>query len=169
MLLCCLAPEFDPRLLNRYHEVTGRSWATEWLASILFARPGHALLSETSALLRWQLIQSKGDQPGEPPALAADPAIRTWLSGRFEIPLSLSSKAWFQELLPPLADWPVAQTAEKLSRALDRRTPVLMTVSALEGSGRATFAANVAEAFGQHTIAVDPGADGVPWTRDDTN
>jgi hypothetical protein len=168
ILLTCLASDFDPRLLTRYHEVTGRGWATEWLASVLFARPGQPLLSETSAVLRWQLIHAKADQPGEPPALEADPAIRAWLSGRFEIPLTLSSKARFLEALPPLADWPVAQTAEKLARAFDRRMPALMCVSALEGAGRATFAANVAQAFNQPTIAVDPGAGGTPWARDDT-
>ncbi len=168
VLLTCLAAELDPRLLPRYNALTGRAWATEWLASILFASPGHALLSEASALLRWRLIESRRDQPGEPPALAPDPAIRAWLSGRFEIPLHLAGKARFQEVLPPLAGWPVTETAGKLSRALDRGTPVLMTVSALEGSGRATFTANVAQTLGQHTIVVDPGAGGTGWTRDDT-
>jgi ATPase family associated with various cellular activities (AAA) len=168
VMLTCLAPEFDPRLLTRYHEVTGRAWATEWLASILFAKPGHPLLSETSPLLRWQLIQSRSEQPGEPAALMADPAIRTWLAGRYEIPLNLSSKARFAQLLPPLADWPVTETAEKLSRAFERGTPALMMVSALEGTGRCTFAANVAQAFNQPMIVADPGAGGTPWTREDT-
>ena len=168
VLLTCLAPEFDPPLLTRYHEVTGRGWATEWLASILFARPGQVLLTEASALLRWRLIRVKAEQPGEPAALSADPAIRSWLSGLFDIPLSLSSKARFQEVLPPLEGWPVAEVAEKLARAFERETRVLMSVSALEGAGRATFTANVAQAFNQHCITVDPSAGGTPWSRDDT-
>lgn len=168
ILLTCLASDFDPRLLTRYHEITGRGWATEWLASVLFARPGQPLLSETSTLLRWRLIQRKGEQPGEPPALEADPAIRDWLSGRFGIPLSLSGKARFHQALPPLADWPVKETSARLRRAFERGVPALMCVSGLEGSGRSTFAANVARAFDQPTIAVDPAAGGTPWTRDDT-
>lgn len=168
MLLTALAPDYDPRLLGRYQEMTGRAWATEWLAAILFARPGQQLLSETSALLRWQLIRQRTETPAEPPALLPDPALRSWLAGRFEVPLTLSSKVQFQPVLPPLADWPVTDTAARLNGAFGRGAAVLMTVTALEGSGRATFAANVAETFGMHTIAVDPGAGGTPWTRDDT-
>ena len=168
ILLTCLAPDFDPRLLARYHEITGRGWATEWLASVLFARPGQALLADSSALLRWQLIQVKGDQPGEPPALMADPAIRAWLSQRYEIPASLSGNAQFHTGLPPLNGWPVAETAAKLARIFARNTPALLTVTALEGSGRATFTANVAQALGLHCIVVDPGAGGAAWGRTDT-
>jgi hypothetical protein len=168
ILLTCLAPDLDPRLLTRYQKLTGRGWATEWLASVLFARPGEQLLMETSPLLRWQLVQVRADQPGEPPVLTADPAIRAWLSDRFEIPLGLSSKAWFLGALSPLAEWPVAQVAARIAKAFERGNAVLLCVSALEGSGRATFAANVAQSFGQPTIAVDPGAGGAPWSRDDT-
>jgi ATPase family associated with various cellular activities (AAA) len=168
VLLTCLAAEFDPRLLTRYHQVTGRGWATEWLAAILFARPGQMLLAEGSALLRWQLIQARADQPGEPPALTADPAIRGWLAGRIDIPLALAAKAEFRAVLPPLADWPVLPAAERVGACLARGLPVLLSVSALEGAGRATFAANVAQALGQPLIAVDPGAGGTAWTREDT-
>jgi len=168
VLMTCLAPECDPRLLNRYHEVTGRGWATEWLASILFARPGQVLLSQSSALMRWRLIDVKADQPGEPPALVADPAIRAWMSGLYEIPLGLTGKAQFLAPLPPLSNWPVTDTVAKLERTFARETPVLLTVNALPGSGRATFAANIARAFDQQVILVDPGTGGTPWSRDDT-
>jgi hypothetical protein len=168
VMLTCLAPEFDPTLLMRYNELTGRAWATEWLASILFARPGQMLQGGNSALLRWQLVAQKPQNPGEPPALTPDPAIRAWLASHFEIPLALSGKARFVEILPPLAGWPVAETAAKLRRVFERRLPVLMSVAALEGAGRASFAAKLAEAFGLHTIAVDPGAGATPWTSDDT-
>lgn len=168
VMLTCLAAEFDARLLTRYHELTGRAWATEWLASILFARPGQILLSGNSVLLRWQLITRHAENPGEPPALVPDPAVRAWLSERYEIPLRLSDKARFISALPPLSNWPVEQVQAKLRRAFERNLPALMTVSGLEGMGRATFSANVATGFELHTIVVDPLAAGTPWTSDDT-
>lgn len=165
VMLACAAPLFDPRILTRYHALTGRAWATEWLASILFARPGQALLSEASPLLRWHLIAARADQPGEPPALTADPALRGWLDGRFEIPLALSGRAHFAAVPAPLADWPVGAVAARLARALQRGVPVLLSVTALEGSGRASFVAAVAQAFGMPAIVVDPGP---AWTAEDT-
>lgn len=168
IMLTCLAAEFDPRLLMRYNEVTGRAWATEWLTSILFARPGQMLLTENSALLRWHLITRAPQGPGEPPALIPDPALRSWLASVFEIPRHLLAKSHFVEILPPLSQWPVTGTVSRLHAAFDRGLPVLLGVSALEGAGRASFAANVAENFGFHTIAVDPGADGSGWTAEDT-
>lgn len=168
VLLTCLAAEFDPRLLARYNDLTGRAWATEWLASILFAQPGQMLLSGNSVLLRWRLVTQRSESPGEPPALAPDPAIRAWLSAHYEIPLGLSQKARFVEILPPLSNWPVAETTAKLRRAFERDLPALMSVAGLDGAGRAGFAAKVAEGFGLHTIAVDPAAGGTPWTSEDT-
>lgn len=168
ILLTCLACEFDPRLSARYHAVTGRGWATEWLASILFARPGQVLLTEGSALRVWRLLRIKDDQPGEPPALSADPALRNWLSGLYEIPPALSGQARYQPAHPPLSGWPVEAVAERLARAFARDTRVLLGVSALEGAGRAGFVANVAQCLGQDCIAVDPAAQGGAWTREQT-
>jgi hypothetical protein len=164
ILLTCLACEFDPRLLARYEQITGRAWATEWLASILFARPGQVLLTEGSALLRWRLVRVKDDQPGEPAALTADPAIRNWLAGIYEIPMSLSAKMRFQTVLAPLEGWPVRDTAERLARSFERRTHALLMVTGLEGAGRASFVANVADALGQSCLTVDPGTDPKDWS-----
>lgn len=166
ILMTCLACEFDPRLLARYHAVTGRGWATEWLASILFARPGQVLLTEGSALRRWRLIRLKDDQPGEPAALTADPAIRNWLTGLYDVPVGLSGKLRYQDAPPPLGGWPVEEVAERLSRAFARRTPALVMVSALDGAGRASFVANVARALGKDCLTADP-AEGA-WTAEDT-
>lgn len=168
ILITCLACEFDPRLLSRYHKMTGRAWATEWLASILFARPGQVLLTEGSALLRWRLIRVKDDQPGEPAALTADPAIRNWLSGIYEIPMSLSDRMQYQPVLAPLEGWPVADTAARLSRSFERETHSLLMVSALEGAGRASFVANVADALGQACLTVDPGVEAKGWSVEDS-
>lgn len=165
ILMTCLACEFEPRLLASYQKVTGRGWPTEWLAAILFARPGQVLLTQGSALHRWRLIRVKDDQPGEPPSLAADPVIRDWLSGIYEIPQLLTGAAQYQDAPAPLSNWPVADTAAKLQDLHDRETHALVMVSALEGSGRASFIANVADALGQPCITVDP-TDG--WTREHT-
>ena len=168
VLMTCIAPDCDPRLLNRYHQVTGRGWATEWLASILFARPGQVLLTQSSALMRWRLITARADQPGEPPALSADPAIRAWMSGFYEIPTALAGRAQFLTPPPALSNWPVKETAARMTRAFDREMAVLLSVSAMPGSGRASFAGCVACAFDKQCILVDPEAGGSPWTRDDT-
>lgn len=165
VLTTCLASEFDPRLLARYHQVTGRAWPTEWLASILFARPGQVLLTEGSALRRWRLVRSRDDQPGEPAALTADPAIRNWFSGLYEVPVRLSDRARFRDAPAPLSGWPVAGTATRIAHAFERQTGVLMSVTALEGAGRASFVACVAEALNRSCIAVDPGED---WGVEDT-
>ncbi len=167
VLTTCLASEFDPRLLTRYHKVTGRAWATEWLASILFARPGQVLLTEGSALRRWRLLRIKDDQPGEPPALTADPAIRNWLAGLYEVPVRLAGRARHLEAPRPLSGWPVRDTAARVARTFERQTGVLMSVSALEGAGRASFVACVAQALNRHCLVVDPGeAEG--WSEEDT-
>lgn len=168
VMLTALAPEFDARLLARYHELTGRAWATEWLASILFARPGQMLLPQSSPLLRWRLLQTSAEAPGEPPALQPDPAIRTWLAEVYEIPPGLSDCAHFAERHPPLRSWPVEATAARLSGAFERGLPVLLSIDALEGAGRASFAAALAERFGMHALAADPALRPQGWTPEDT-
>lgn len=168
LCLTCLAPEFDPRLYARYQEATGRAWATEWLASSLFAEPGLPLLTEGSASLRWLLIERQAHAPGEPPALMADPALREWVGGMASIPARLDGAATGVAPLPPLDGWEVDGVARQARAALERGASVLLIVEGTPGGGRATAAAVVAEALGRRAFGVRPGTTGRDWTRRDT-
>lgn len=166
VLLTCLAPQIDPRLIARYHAVAGRGWATEWLAGLLFGAQGAALLDRAPALRRWHLVQERQEHTGEPPALVADPAIRGWIAGQPGVGSELAGVLAPIEPQPPLTGWPVGETTQRIRAARGQGERAVIIVEGMAGAGRATFAACVAQLLGQRALSVEPSAHEGRWGRE---
>ena len=167
VLMAVAGPLFDPRLIARYHAVTGRGWATDWLIELLFPDHGPVLV-EQGFLAKWGVVQVQDQGPGEPPALTGAPELRGWIAGQAGIPQALAEAMELVPVHPPLPGWPLDQVAGRVQAALDRKERVCMTIPGLAGAGRASFAAAVAAKIGQRTLQVDPGRRPGGWTRGDT-
>lgn len=168
LLLTALAPQIDPRLFARYEQHSGRPWPTEWLAGRLFRQEGISLVARAGAAILWQLVTERAEHAGEPPALMADPALRGWIAGEFAIEPDLLGVLHPVEPRPALEGWPVEAIAARLIEAGRRGEHAALLVDGLRGSGRATFAALVAQALGQRCLVVDPGAHARTWGRNET-
>ncbi len=168
LLLTCLAPQLNPRLIPRYQAISGRPWPTEWLAGLLFGQEGAPLLASASAVTLWRLVTERVEQAGEPAALTADPAIRGWIAGSFGIEPDLLGMLRPIEPQPPLSGWPVEEVTRRVRSALARGEHAVMLIDGLEGSGRASFAATVARSLGQRCLVADPAAHDRTWSRTDT-
>jgi hypothetical protein len=166
-LMTVAAPLFDPRLTARYHAATGRGWVTDWLVELLFPEFGPVLV-ESGFLVHWGIIELQDQGPGEPPAITGAPELRGWIAGQTGVPKALAETMSVVPVLPPLPSWPVVETATRVRAALERHERVCMTIPALEGAGRASFAAAVAAALGQRTLLVDPARRPGAWGRADT-
>ncbi|MEM7525552.1 MAG: hypothetical protein AAF360_17700, partial [Pseudomonadota bacterium] len=166
-LMVVAAPLFDPSLSARYQALTGRAWVTEPLVERLY--PDQApVLVEAGLLARWGVFSILQELIGEPPAIAAAPELRSWLSGRTGIPASVAEAMSMAPAPEPLANWPVAEVAARLAAAFKRNERVRLVVSGLEGAGRASFVAAVAAALGQSALIVDPARLSTKWSRADT-
>lgn len=167
VLMTVAAPLFDPRLIARYHAATGRGWVTDWLVELLFPEHG-AVVVEAGMLVRWGVLELVDQGPGEPSAIKGLPDLRGWIAGQSGVPKALAGTLSVAPVLPVLPGWPADQTSAHIKAALTRQERVCLTVSALEGSGRATFAAGIAANLGQRALLVDPSRRAAPWTRMDT-
>jgi AAA+ superfamily predicted ATPase len=156
LLMVSVAPQVAPALLQLYERLHNRPWPTEALASDLFDWGRLPLWHPGTALALWGLVSEGRSVPAEPPPLLADPALRFWLSGQFAVDAEL--RAHFTRIGPrgPLAGWQVDRTAEKVRRANEDGHSVRLVVEGLPGSGRATFAADVAAALGLAAFALSP-------------
>lgn len=168
VLLTCLAPQLEPRLIARFARLTGRQWPTELLANLLFSEGEPKALSPSSGVFVWRLVHSVTRELGEPPALIADPAIRAWLAGSVAIEPELRGILTVAEPLAPLSGWPVEETSARVRDALERGERAVLTIEGLEGSGRATFAANVAKRLGQRCFVLTKEAFDSNWTEEST-
>jgi len=159
-----LAAAIDPALGVLFETLgrAGRPAATAALCARLFGHGRTLLLTETSGLRLWGLVEEEALSPGEPPALALDPRILARLCGRGEPAAGLAAVMRNEPPNPPLAGWPVAETARvafaNLGGAAPR--PVRLVVRGQTGGGRTTFARAVAAELGLPLLALE--ADAVP-------
>lgn len=166
LLQACVAGALDPRLLRVYAYLQDdgtRAHVTEELAARLFGHGRASLASATSPLRAWEILHEEPVGPGRPASLRCDPVIREWLEGGVGLDPVLASARGVAPL-PPLAGWPIEETAARLRRALERRTPgapLCVRVQGQARSGRRTFAAAVAARLGLSLLAIhaDPGAE----------
>jgi hypothetical protein len=167
VLLAVAGPLFDPRLIGRYHALTGRGWVTDWLVELLFPEFGPVLV-ESGFLARWGIVDLQHQGPGEPPAISSVPELRSWITGQAGVPQALAEAMALVPVLPPLPGWPLEEAAARVHAALARKERVCLTIPGLNGAGRASFAAAVAARLGQPTLSVDPARRPGAWDRADT-
>ena len=150
VLQACLALELSPILGPAFAALAHVPCVTEPLVRRLFGHERDALiLPPGGPLLRWRLVVA-----GEAAPLRCDPQVRTWLSGHLTPAAAVAPVLRPLPLLPPLADWPVADTTAALARHLRAGTSVRLVVSGRPGSGRRSFAACVLHTLGTGVFAV---------------
>ncbi|MQX37653.1 AAA family ATPase [Roseospira navarrensis] len=159
LLQVCLAGAVDPSLALVFGALTGVEGAaapTEPLAARLCGYGRTALWGPTSALSRWRVLAVESRAPGQPDALGIEPPMLSYLLGASEIDPALLGCCTVLNTGPePLPGWPVARTAERIARALERGVPSRVQVMGAPLSGRKTFAAAVARALGSPLMVVD--------------
>jgi ATPase family associated with various cellular activities (AAA) len=134
----------------------GRKLPTEALAKRLFGLGQRPIWRPSGALARWGLLAPVGTGAGDPPGYAADPAIIDWMFGAIALDAALVASVEPAPHGPVLAEWPVADTAARLKRAIDAGHSVRLIIEARPGAGRRYFAAAVAAAMPCQALMVDP-------------
>jgi len=138
------------RLCAYLHDHAERAHAGEALAARIFGHARRGPWPPDGPLLRWRLVERRGD------AVICDPHIVAWLLGRNDLDGALLGRAELVTARPALATWPVEPVAEAVRRALDagESASVRIVVRAGAGEGRRTFAAAVAAELGMPALTV---------------
>lgn len=162
LLQACLALELDPALARVYAYVqdhAGRGYVTAPLIARLFGHGRTLIIAGDSPLRLWRIMTEDATRPGEPSALTCDDHILGWLLGCQDLDARLVGSATYRPPRAPLADWSVEATVAHLKDLLDREdiAGVRMTIAGVPGSGRRTFAADVAEQMGRRLLVVETG------------
>lgn len=154
-----LAIALDPSLARAcayLHDHAGRAYLSEGVAARLFGHGRTGVWHAGSVLRRWSLVEERFVSAADPPALVVDPLVRDWAGGVPALDPELELAADPRLPAPPLAGWPVAETAERIRAALagGDPAPVRVQVVAPAGWGRRTFAAAVAAELGLPLLAI---------------
>lgn len=155
LLLGTLAPRLEPSILTLYHELQGRQWPTEPLIARLFGHGRRVIWRPDGPLARWRLVTPGDAAPGEPPPLAADPALPFWLQRDTSFAdESLVGYLRPIPVVPALPDWPVEETVARLRELLASGFPARLVVAGIPGNGRKSFAAAVSACLHRRPLAV---------------
>jgi AAA+ superfamily predicted ATPase len=171
LLQVCVAVALDPgltRVCAYLNDHAGRPFVTDALAARLFGYGRCGIWNTNSPLFRWELISARENGPGEPRALLCDPQISGWLRGRHELDETLTGFAHYHPPRPPLASWPVRETAEFLRHvwAMEPPARARVIIHGPRGSGRKTFAAALSAELGLALLVIDSdGIEDPEWRR----
>ncbi len=163
LLATALATQLDPSLLAVFHKIQGRPWTTEPLVARLFGHGRRALWRADSPLMTWRLLTLGDAAPAEPAPLLPDAGLVHWFYGAVPVDAALTGQIGALEALPPLDEWPVAATCERIADLHGHGRPVRLVVEGGVGHGRASFAAAVAHALGHSAFAVTDVPQETPW------
>jgi AAA+ superfamily predicted ATPase len=171
LLQACVAVALDPglaRVCAYLNDHAGRPFITEALAARLLSYGRCGIWNANSPLFSWELISARESGLGEPRALLCDPQVSGWFLGRQELDETLLGFAHYHPPRPPLASWPVRETAEFLRQVLAMeaagRTRVI--IHGPRGSGRKTFAAVLSAELGLALLVIDSdGIEDPEWRR----
>jgi adenylate kinase family enzyme len=158
VLHVCLALELDPSLASSYAlalPASGRGHVTLALVARLCGWSREERVAPAAALWRWHVVKAFEPGPAEPPPLRLEPHVADFICGRYALDPEIVGHAVNLTTREPLASWPVTETVARLRRGLDRGTSLRLVIKGPRGSGRRTFAATIAKAFGCGLIAVD--------------
>ena len=171
LLQACLAVALDPslaRVCAYLQDHTGRAYVTEDLAARLFRYGRSSVWSAESPLFHWELVSTRDMGAGEPRALACDPYIRDWMTGKNTLDDLLVGVARVYEPKEPLQSWPVKDTVDFVRQTIQAESPerVRLTISGARGSGRRTLAATISASVGLPLLVIDADqVDEQTWPR----
>jgi AAA+ superfamily predicted ATPase len=156
----CLAVSLDPALSRVYaylQDHAGRGYVTETLVARLFGHGRCCVWSPESPLRTWGLVMEQEVAPGEPPMLTCDRLVRDWLLGQSDLDEHLVGIATLRPPLPPLAEWPVRETARLFERMVNNGHTgrARVCISGPPGSGRRTLAACVSARLDLPLLTID--------------
>jgi AAA+ superfamily predicted ATPase len=166
LLSLAVAVEVDPWLRRAFgylHDDATAGLPTPWLAQQLFDWPLATRIGADSRLVAWRLARPGDGQPGPWSITAgwvADPAIASWLLGGSALDARLASVA---SVVMPRAGgtclYPAELVAmrELLATRDDVATPIEIVVGGAPGSGRRTFAGQLARELATPLLVVDAG------------
>ncbi len=159
LLALALGVAIEPALgpmVARAQGAEGRLLPSEPLVKALHGHPARPIWRPTSPLAMWRLLSPVRLTPGEAECFQADRALADWMFGNLsldpELVLALDQCA----AGPEPAEWPVAETAGRIDRALGQGAALRLAVQGRAGAGRQGFAAAVARALGREALVVDP-------------
>lgn len=158
VLQCCVAISVDPTLAPVYgylQQHSERTYTTNALVARLFDYGHRSLWSPSSALAIWGLVSAGEAAIGEPLPLAVDAIIVDWFQGELHLDADLVESVKTVKVHPPLASWPVAETAIAIEQLMQHHSAVRAIITGPSASGRRTFAAAVAARFGIELLSVD--------------
>jgi hypothetical protein len=163
LLITALAGQLDPALLALYHRMQGRPWPTEPLVARLFGHGRRALWRDDGPLKMWRMLTKGEAAPAEPAPLLLDLGLPHWLDG--VVPVDGALVGYVQPLkpLPPLDQWPIAATVERLKALYDHGSAVRLVLEGGAGHGRSTFAAAVASGLAHSAFVVEDIPPDTPW------
>jgi hypothetical protein len=156
------------RVCAYLHDNAERIGVSEDLAARLYDHGRCGVWPAESPLFRWELVVPRETNPVENRLLVCDPQLRDWLLGKAVLSEVLTGAARLHPRQPPLASWPVAETAAWIVRTLEGPPAgrVRLHVSAARGAGRRTFAAAVADQLGLPLLVIDADqVDDAQWRR----
>jgi adenylate kinase family enzyme len=159
----CLAAALDPtlaRLFAALHEHPAHGYPSDAVAARLLGVGHRRVRTSDGALARWEIIHEIHGTQSEPPALALDPLIRDWLTGGHPLDAALVRLAHLLDTGQAMPAWPVEETATWIAghAGADEPQAVRVVVDGSPGSGRRTFAAQVAARLGLLALAIDADA-----------
>jgi adenylate kinase family enzyme len=160
VLHTCIALALEPqleRVCSYLQDHNGRGFVTLQLVSKLFGMEYQLNATELHALRSWRFIRELPGAKGEPALLEIDPWIQNWLRGQNTLDPILVGRAQFPALAAPIQNWPMEDAMQQIERILEHnpQQKLRFCVQGLEGSGRQTFAALVAERFGLPMLSID--------------
>jgi adenylate kinase family enzyme len=159
----CLAAALDPtlaRLFAALHDHPAHGYPSDATAARLLGLGHRRVRTSDGALARWEIIREIHGAQSEPPALALDPLIRDWLTGGRALDAALVRVAHLVDTGQDMPAWPAAEVAAWIAgrAGADEPQAVRVVVDGPPGSGRRTFAAQVAARLGLLALAIDADA-----------
>lgn len=165
VLVTCLAFALDPSLADSFAGLAGhprRGYPTEPIVAHLFGWGRRRLLGQGN-LVTWGLVIAHPTEPGHPAPLSLDPTLLTWLQEGLMIEGDLRACAARIPVHELPRSWPLATLRARIDEHLEHRQRVRILLVGPPGSGRRTFAANIAASLDMRCLAID--CDEIPDDR----
>jgi MoxR-like ATPase len=167
LLETCVAASIDPTLGASFAGIEqsgGHGWVTDPLVAAIFGHPASRVWNPAGALALWQLVRAQPVGPGEPDALTIDPVVPAWLAGELWVDRGLAGLVRKADAAPDVLEWPVAEVATAVRRAVTQGMPIRIAVRGARGDGRTPFSAAVAASAGLPALIVETSAvDDADW------
>lgn len=159
LLALALAVAAEPALgplVAQAQESEARLLPTEALVKLLNNHPARPIWKPTSPLSMWRLVTPVRQAPGEPEGFQVDRQLVDWMFGNLSLDAELVLALDASPGGPVAAEWPVAETAERLDHALRAGAELRLIVQGRAGSGRRSFATAVARKLGREALVAEP-------------